>query len=182
MTFHAKPASPEEMTFIQEVLSNGGALSEAYSIAFPDFKGSTAERTKLAGALARRKVVAQALGRIAAKQQRVLLDAVDRAAVKYGITAETAADQLARLCYTPLREFVDVRTVDGVQQLIVHDFDKVSADAHMALHKVRQTREGISVELADKIAAIRTLAQLKGWIKEDKAAGPQQVVLFKVEK
>ena len=182
MTFKARPLGEAENAFIRAALDNGGSLSAAYRTAFPHVRANPAQIARLAGRLARRRPIAVALGRAANRQRQ----AVERAMERFGLTQDSTCELLAKLAVTELREVMDVRTIgkDGerVQQIFIFDFKEIAPSAHVAIHRVRQTKEGITVELADRIAAIRTLAQIRGWIKQEPPPANQQMVLFKVVK
>lgn len=124
------------------------------------------------------EICQNALARIRSRGDQALSAVLDR----YGITAERAAEELARLAFTQMRQVVnlytavDPETKKPRQHLDIRDFDKIDEDAHRAIVKIKRSASGaVEIELADKRAAIMDLARLKGWIvdKPDPNAGQQ---------
>jgi ABC-type transporter Mla MlaB component len=122
-----------------------------------------------------------------AKAQEASALAVDEAVTRYAISADRVADEMARLAFTRLDQVASVRTEVGAdgkrrQVVMVRDFSDVDAQALSALVKVKRSASGeVSVELADKLAALNSLARLKGWIA-DKPSTPGNLVMLRVER
>lgn len=132
----------------------------------------------IADRMLRSDICQNALARIRSRGDQALAAVLDR----YGITAERAAEELARLAFTQMRQVVnlytavDPETKKPRQHLDIRDFDKIDEDAHRAIVKIKRSASGaVEIELADKRAAIMDLARLKGWIvdKPDASNGQQ---------
>ena len=168
--------------FVAEFLNNGGNATAAYRKAF-NAKGATTVVSAMAYKLRHRPAIVAALAASEAASAAAVQSAVER----YGVTAERVADEMARLAFTRLDQVCRVARVPGrdgkpVMALEVRPFDEIEGDALSALVKVRRSAGGeVTVELADKLAALNSLARLKGWIA-DKPAPPANLVMFKVER
>ena len=116
------------------------------------------------------------------------LSAVTDALDRYGATADRAADELARLAFTELRQVVDwtsaidPKTKQRRQTVRVRDASEIDPDAHRALAKISQKADGTTtIELHDKRAALMDLARLKGWIA-DRPQDPGTSVAFVIQR
>lgn len=172
----------KQAKFVDELLANGGNRAAAYRRAFPDAKSESGIRAA-ATLLGRHPGVVKALTAAQAAAELAMSDAVAR----YAITAERVADEMARLAFTRLDQVASVRTELGAdgkrRQLVeVRDFGDIDGQALSALVKVKRSAGGeVSVELADKLAALNSLARLKGWIA-DKPAPTGNLVMLRVER
>ena len=171
-----------QQRFVTEYLGNGGNASAAYRVAY----GLPADLTTLSNKAHKVKHMPRvwaALQGAQAQADKALQLAVER----YGVSAERVADELARLAFTQLDQVCTVRRgVDrsGKPAIVVDvlPFEEIDRLAMSALVKVKRSAGGeVTVELADKLAALNSLARLKGWIA-DKPAPPANLVMFKVER
>lgn len=172
-----------QSVFVSEYLGNGRNASAAYRAAYPDAQGSRKDIATRASRLLKVPKVKEAVaGAVSAPDK-----AVAAAVVRYEITAERVADELARLAFTRLDQVADVRTETGPdgkrrQRIQVKDFADVPDDALAAIVEVKRTVGGeVSVKLADKRAALMDIARLKGWIA-DKPVDNKQLVMLKIER
>ena len=169
----------KQQAFVRELLHNGGNATGAYRVAF----NHTSDASAAASKLIRHPLVVQAL----AKGKTVQEKAIDAALVRYEITQERIADELARLALTRMPQLADIRTeVDQHgkrhQRVIVRDFADADQDALAAIVEVKRSAGGeISIKLADKRAALMDLARFKGWIA-DKPVDQRQLVMLKIER
>jgi hypothetical protein len=174
--------TPKQSIFLAELLNNGGNATAAYRLAFNDKSRGNSCAAK-AHALKSHPIIAARIREASARATAAVAAAVER----YQITADRVADAMARLAFTDLRQIVDVESVRDeagkVRQVVrLRDFRDIDADAHVALVKVKRTASGeVSVELADKLAALNSLARLKGWIA-DKPQAPGNLVMLRVER
>lgn len=163
----------KQIAFAEAYLTNGGNGAEAYRTVYgshidPQIAAASANRLK------KNPQIAEMLSRASA----VAHEAVDRAIDRYGLDANVLADRMARLVGTELRQ---VCTWDS-KEIRVKATHEIDDDAHQAITEVRRERDGtITVKLADKLAAMNSLARLKGWIKGGEVESNQLVVL-KVER
>ena len=171
-----------QQAFVTAYLANGGNASAAFRSAY----GVSASGVSLSNRAHKVKMlprVQAALNGAQAQADKALQSAVER----YGVTAERVADEMARLAFTRLDQVCTVRRgLDKAGKAAVvlelHPFAEIEGDALSALVKVKRSAGGeVTVELADKLAALNSLARLKGWIA-DKPAPPANLVMFKVER
>lgn len=183
---HTKALLPDEVMFVQEFLQNGGNASKAYAVAknkdlkwsgLASASGRYRHRPRIAAAIEAAKAISAA--------------ALDKAFSRYVVDQDALAEKMARLAFTEMRQVVNVWSTlepgkDGKlvrrQHMEVLDFKDIDADAHQAIVKVRKDASGgITVELADKRAAMMDIARIKGWVA-DKPVEMQQLVALKIER
>ena len=179
-----KPLTPADRVFLAEVLSNGGSIVEAFRVAFPNWHGAEADRSKAASDYARRGNLRKAI----AEARGVQRSAIDRVIDQYAITQDRLADRLACFAFTDLDqivEWVPVVNEEGVRvgtQLYIKQLDQIPAAARAAINKMGQTDKGrITVEMPDRRACLMDIARLKGWI-QDRPIETKQMVMLKIER
>jgi len=172
----AKQLNPQQAQFAK-LLASGLAKAEAYRQVYPGNYSAQSCATK-ANRLAKHPLICGVERRRAAAVVR----AVDNAIERYGVTADRVADAMARLAFTDLRQIVDVRTVNGKQQITVRDWAIVDDNAHAAISEVRRAPNGeVTVRLYNKLEALNSLARLKGWIA-DRPVDQRQLIALKIER
>ena len=104
---------------------------------------------------------------------------------KYGATADRTGEELARLAFSQVRDVVDWYTVTDPktklrkQVVRVRDASEISDDAHRAIAKITAKPDGtVTIELGDKLTALRDLARLKGWIADKPTDTGNQVAFI----
>jgi len=151
--------------------------ADAYRIAYPGNYSARSAATK-AHKLAKHPLIVG----IPRARTAAVIRAVDNAVERYGVTADRVADAMARLAFTDLRQIVDVRTVNGKQQITVRDWAIVDDNAHAAISEVRRAPNGeVTVRLYNKLEALNSLARLKGWIA-DRPVDQRQLIALKIER
>jgi hypothetical protein len=164
------------------MLRNGGNLSQAINLLFPD-PNRQSRRTNAIAVIVRKQPIVQ---KMIAEQAARALAAADEALDRYGATADRTAEEMARLAFAQMRDVVDLRTETDPndpkkrrQVLRVRDFIEINDDAHRAIVKVTQRVDGtVTIELGDKLAALNSLARLKGWIADKPADNNQAISLI----
>lgn len=167
------------LAFGAELIRNGGNASAAVIAIHPETASVRGRAGTLGWRLKEQPIVAEMLRKQAQRLSRAADEAVDR----YGATADRTAEEMARLAFAQMRDVVDLRTEPDPkdpkkrhQVLRVRDFAEIGDDAHRAIVEVTQRADGtVTIKLGDKLAALNSLARLKGWIA-DKPTDPQQLV------
>lgn len=163
------------------MVENGGNAKQAMVDILPEFQSSTSHLTNTAWKLRKHPIVMAAME----EQKRRTALALSRALDRYEMTQERAAEELARLAFTELRQVADWATETdkktGVRRQVLRfrDAAQIDPDAHRALTKVTSRADGsVVIEIADKRAAIMDLARLKGWIADKPADNTAAVSLI----
>jgi hypothetical protein len=167
------------IAFGTELLRNGGNGTLAVVTLYPEMTDDRRRAAGLSIHLRRQKIVKD----MVAAQALRLSQAAGEALERYGATADRTAEEMARLAFSQMRDVVDLRTETDPkdpkkrhQVLRVRDFAEIGDDAHRAIVEVTQRADGtVTIKLGDKLAALNSLARLKGWIA-DKPTDPQQLV------
>jgi hypothetical protein len=168
-------------SFFAAYISNGGNASAALETVIPNPARGKQATWRYASVLKRHPEFV----RLQADQEARAALSVAHALERYGITAEQAAEEMARLAFTELRQVVDWYTITdkktGTRRQVVRvkDASEIDPDAHRALTKITTRADGsVTIELADKRAAIMDLARLKGWIQDKPQDNTQAVSLI----
>lgn len=164
-----------------ELLRNGGNGAVAVRSLYPNDNLSNARVQQLSYGLRNTPLIKDMLARQAARAA----SAADAALEKYGATADRTGEELARLAFSQVRDVVDWYTVTDPktkarkQVVRVRDASEITDDAHRAIAKVTQRPDGtITIELGDKLTALRDLARLKGWIADKPTDTGNQVAFI----
>ena len=169
-----------------ELLRNGGNASQAVKTIWPDDKLSPGR----CGQLGVRLRQAPQIRAITDEIERRASQALAHAAERFGASADRAAEELARLAFSQLRDVVDWGTEadpanpKGPRRtyLRVREAGEISDDVHRAIVEVTRRADGtMTIKLGDKQAAIMNLARLKGWIA-DKPEQPNNLVSFVIQR
>ena len=170
--------------FGAELLRNGSNASSAVRAIFPDETFTPKRAGQIAGVLRRKPQIISLIAERDRRQALALSDALDR----FGATADRTAEELARLAFAQVRDVVDWFTVTDEktkarkQVVRVRDASEISEDAHRAVAKITAKPDGtVTIELADKLTALRDLAKLRGWIS-DKPEQPNNLVSFVIQR
>jgi len=170
--------------FGAELLRNGSNGSAAVRAIFPEETFTVARAGTIANAIKRKPEIAALI----AERDRIKALALSDALERFGATVERTGDELARLAFAQVRDVVDWYTVTDPktkqrkQVVRVRDASEISADAHRAIAKITQKPDGtVTVELGDKLTALRDLARLKGWIV-DKPPEPNHLVSLIIQR
>lgn len=170
--------------FVSAYLTNGGNGSAAVRTALGDPAKPSSASVTLAGRLKKHPMFRQAM----ADREASRASAVAAALQRYGIDVERAASEIARVAFSELRQVVDwYTTVDKktgarTQTVRVKDATEIDPDAHRAIAKVTQRADGtVTIEMHDKLTALRDLARLKGWIA-DKPEGNTAAVSLIIQR
>lgn len=178
-----KSLTREQSTFLREVLSNGGKLAAAYRIAYPGLNLPAAEIARRASRLARQQGIRAAL--VAARARADA--AVALAAERYGIDRQRAIERLWRWAFTDMDQLADVVRITDEgggtigRQVIVRDIADIEPEARGSIAKLRQGRDGITVELVDRRACLMDAARLMGWVT-DQPIDSARLVTLKIER
>ena len=96
--------------------------------------------------------------------------------VRYDVTADRVAEDMARTAFTELRQVADwgeeIDPVTGrtTPWLRVLPAAEIDLEAHKAIASIERKADGsLKIQLADKLAAQMNLARLKGWIADKPA-------------
>ncbi len=153
----------------EEMLKNGGNAAQALTALFPDKTRTSKQTYALSHRIRQHPIVAEMLLRGGDTTVSAITAALDR----YGLSADIAADQMARAAYTEMRQVCDVTTIidpdtgEPKQVVKYKDFNDIDPDAHKAKSEIIQNPDGsVRYKLVDKLAAQMHLARLKGWIQD----------------
>lgn len=165
----------------EEMIRNGGNTTKAIRIIFPETEISGHALHTLAQRIRRTEIVKRMMAEAEAAAARSLALAVERFAASQDRTAE----ELARVAFSQFRDVATIETVTDPktkqrrQVVTVRDSALISDDAHRAIAKVTQHADGrITVDMHDKLTALRDLARLKGWIADKPADNTAAVSLI----
>ena len=163
------------------LIASGLNGTDAYLAAYPG------EMTRKAAAVKASRLMKRPEMKAArAEQASVVVAAVNRAVDRYGITADSVADAMARLAFTDLDQLCAWGTVTehGKRRswLQLRDSTAIERDALAAISEIRRSAGGeLSVKLFNKREALMDLARLKGWIA-DKPIDQRSLVMLKIER
>ena len=180
MPAKALPLSDQDRVFVLAALDNGGKLTEAHRLAYPDWQGKESQRKDAAVRLAKRRDVQAALNAGKGVQAIALTSAMDR----YGITQDRLAQAMAWLAFTDYTQVMDIQVgEDGRMIAKPRPLDQIPEAARYAIAGLRCKPDGTVIEyvLADRRACTMDLARLKGWI-QDKPIETKQMVMLKIER
>lgn len=170
--------------FGTELLRNGGNASLAVRTIWADDNIKPNSAATLAQRLKATPQIQEMLAEQDRRRALALSDALDR----FGATADRTGEELARLAFAQVRDVVDWFTVTDPKtsqrkQIVrVRDAAEISPDAHRAIAKITSKPDGtVTIELGDKLTALRDLARLKGWIA-DKPEQPNQLVSLVIQR
>lgn len=170
--------------FALELDKNGGNGSRAVATLWPDKERTIKQSSAIASRMRRTQIVRNLALGATARQDIALGKTLDR----YAVTADNAANTLARLAFSDYDQVMDWDSITdpdtGERRMVVSI--KASADidpaARTAISEVTQRPDGsISIKLADKRAAIMDLARLKGWV-QDKPEQPIAAVQLIIQR
>lgn len=171
-------------TFGAEYLRNGGNASKALETLHPDPTRSK-QRTY---AVAQRMKASELVQRMISEAASRAIKSAERAVERYGLSADIAAEELARAAYTEMRQVCDVLTIKDpdtgeMRQVVKYkDFNDIDSDAHKAISEVIQNPDGsVRYKLVDKLAAQMHLARLRGWV-QDKPEQPIAAVQLIIQR
>lgn len=178
----AKYYTPQAIAaFANEFMRNGGNGTDAVFAIFPTETFTRSRAQTISQSLRKKPEIINLVAERDRRQALALTDALDR----YGATSDRTGEELARLAFAQVRDVVDWFTVTDPktktrkQVVRVRDASEISEDAHRAIAKITARPDGtITIELGDKLAALNSLARLKGWIADKPQDTGQSVNLI----
>lgn len=155
--------SSQQHEFVQQYLSNGRSAPLAYATVYAqNWKPgdpvtqahSTAGYKYLKNAKVK-KMLAEAEAKVKAVTVRVM--------DKYAVTQERVLEELARIAFT---DQTDLVSWDKDGKVTVKESSELTDATKAAITEVVETKAGVRVKLADKQAALTTLAKHLGLLQE----------------
>lgn len=173
--------TPKQQRFVEEYLANGRNAAAAYRTAYAS-KGSAQRIADEAWKLLQHPGIAQIVGNALEQGHQAVVKAMER----YQIDQEGLLRRLALLADYDHRDIFDW-TENGVR---LKPSAVITKEASFAITEIREGKEGLTVKLADKRAALMDIAKLRGWVTDrsqqlgadGKPIDPRQTFILKVER
>jgi hypothetical protein len=180
-----KRVQPSEITakdreFIRECMRSGFDIAASFRAVFAHDFPDPKQCDRVKAGYVQRKVIREALAKAREAANVSAADFFQR----LGVDADRIVRELARIGFTSMvdiaewghdvRRHVDAEGAESFERVgyvRVRDPHEIEHDRHAAISKLRVSKDGaVSVELHDKIAALMSIARLRGYVRSTEAA------------
>lgn len=185
VVFRPKDRPTEQQhEFVRQYLANGRNAPLAYATVYGQGWKPGDEPTQGQATTGRRYLKKPKIMKLLAEAEAKVYAVTERFMERYAISQERVLHELARIAFSTQTDLVSWDSINGIT---VKDSADLSEDVKSSIIEVSETesKDGtkkVKVKMADKRAALETLAKHLGILNEKDKTGPTMAVQFIISK